>query len=64
MVNIAPAPSTANHLTTHMLLTMPFSLVPGPNPHTDTAHVLDMVLSHNQVGYRSQDTHIPHHLHP
>ena len=64
MVNIAPAPSTANLLTTHMLSTMHFSLVPGPNPYTDTAHDLDMVLSHNQVGYRSQDMRIPHHLHP
>jgi hypothetical protein len=64
MVNIAPAPSTANHLTTHMPSTMHFSPVPGPTPHTDTAPVLDVALSHNQVGYRYQDTHIPHHLHP
>ena len=63
MVNIALAPNTASHLTTHMLLTMHFSLVPGPNPDI-TAHVLDMVLSHIQVEYHSQDTHIPHHLRP
>ena len=56
MVNIAPAPSTANHLTTHMHSTMHFSPVPGP------ARVLDVVLSHNQVRY--QDKRIPHHLHP
>jgi hypothetical protein len=70
MVNIAPAPSTANHLTTHMLWTMIFSSpVPGPT-HTNTAHVLDMVHSHvlemdhshDQEGYRYQDTHILHHL--
>lgn len=62
MVNIAPAPSTANHLTTPMLSTMMhFSPVPGPTPHTDTAHVLDMVLTHDQEGYRYQDRHIPHH---
>jgi hypothetical protein len=61
MVNIALAPSTANLLTTHMLVTTHFSLVPDPIP--DTTHVLDMVLSH-QVGYLSPDTHIPHHLHP
>lgn len=63
MVNIAPAPSIANHSTTHMLSTMLFSLVPGPAPYTDITHVLDMVPSHNRVGYRSQDTHILHHLH-
>jgi len=64
MVNIALAlaPSTANHLTTHMLSMMRFSLVPDLVPHTDTGHVLDMVLFHNQVEYHSQDMHIPHHL--
>jgi hypothetical protein len=62
MVNIALAPSTANHLTTRMLSMMHFSLVPAPVPHTDAAHILDMVLSHNQ--YHSQGTHIPHHLRP
>jgi hypothetical protein len=66
MVNIALAHSTASHLTIHMPSTMHFSLVAGPmaGPIPDTEHVLDMVPCHNQVEYHSQDTHIPHHLHP
>jgi len=48
----------------HMLSTMHFSLAPGPVPDTDTAHSLDMVLSHNQVEYHSQDMHILHHPRP
>lgn len=64
MVNIVPAPSTAkDHLTTHMLSMMHFFLVAGPVPGIDTAHVLDIVLSHNQLEYHSQDVHIPHHPH-
>jgi len=63
MVNIALAPGTANHLTTHMLSMMHFSLVPALVPHTDSAHVLDLVLFHHQVEYHSQDMHIPHLLH-
>ena len=39
---------------------MHFSLVPALVPHTDSAHVLDLVLFHNQVEYHSQDMHIPH----
>jgi len=65
MVNIVLAPSIAkDHLMIHMLSTMHFFLVPGPVPDTGTAHILDMVLSRNQVGYHSQDRHIPHHPHP
>ena len=63
MVIIALALGTAkSRLMTHMLSTMPFSLVAlvaGPVPVTGTAHVLDMVLS--QVEYHSQDRRIPRH---
>lgn len=65
MTNIAHALNTAEGLLTiHMLLTTHFFLAPGPVPDTDTAHALDMVLSHNHVEYHSQDMHILHHPRP
>lgn len=68
MVNIALAPSTVeDRMMIHMLSTMHFSLVAGPAPDTvhilDTAHILDMVLSHNRVECHSQ-LHILHHPRP
>lgn len=59
MVNIALVPSTAkDHMTTHMLSMMDFSLVADLVLDTDTAHVLDMVPS--QADSRHQDIHHPH----